>query len=232
MTPGRWGLKSNPAAAIPHDEMAYRIGERFLEPKELRVFWEYMLANSDRWFAGKALFLIIATGQRVEEILRLRSGSYDEREQLLFWDKTKNGLPHSIPVPGIAATVLKEIKPSSGGWYFPHRFKPDRHAISTTPNKICETYAIETKTRRFTPRDLRRTWKTLAGRAGIAKDDRDKLQNHLDGTVSSRHYDRYDSLRERRAAMTKWNEYLLRVLAGEFDEEIQKVRESMQARNV
>jgi hypothetical protein len=44
---------------------------------------------------------------------------------------------------------------------------------------------------------LRRTWKTLAGNAGISKEMRDRLQNHSKGDVSSRHYDRYDYLVER-----------------------------------
>jgi integrase len=71
----------------------------------------------------------------------------------------------------------------------------------------------------FTPKCLRRTWKTLAGDAGLSKDDRDELQNHAKKSdVSSRHYDRYDALRERRAAMAKWGAYLGMVPAGEINE--------------
>lgn len=219
---GRWGLKSNPVAAIPIDVKALRVGQRFLEPREFRAFWEYLLDNHSRWFAGLSLLLIMATGQRVQEILKLRIGDYDKDSGLLYWSKTKNGRPHSIPVPAIAAEILEQITPSSSGWFFPHRFKPDRHAISTTPNKICEIYAAETGAKRFTPRDLRRTWKTLAGRAGISKEMRDRLQNHLiDNNVSSRHYDRYDYLPERRAAMKRWNKFLERILVGDLDGELQ-----------
>jgi len=215
---GRWGLKSNPAAAIPADPNAYRVGQRYLEPREFREFWEYLLDNHDRWFAGISLLLIMATGQRVTEILKLKDGDYDRETKLLYWKMTKNGRPHSIPVPEIAADILVSITPSSGGWFFPHRYKPDRHAISTTPNKICEVYAEETGTKRFTPRDLRRTWKTLAGRAGISKEMRDRLQNHIiENNVSSRHYDRYDYLPERRAAMKRWNKFLEKILSGELD---------------
>jgi len=71
----------------------------------------------------------------------------------------------------------------------------------------------------FNARDLRRTWKTLAGDAGIPKDMRDRLQNHAQrGDVSSRHYDRYDYLPERRAAMAKWAAYLDLVIEGKVDE--------------
>src|SRR4029077_8678223 len=71
----------------------------------------------------------------------------------------------------------------------------------------------------FTARDIRRTWKTLAAGAGIPKEMRDRLQNHSKGgDVSSRHYDRYDYLVERRAAMAKWAAYLDLVIAGTVDQ--------------
>ena len=46
---------------------------------------------------------------------------------------------------------------------------------------------------------------------------RDLLQNHTTKSdVSSRHYDRYSYLPERRAAVAKWADYLDRVLVGEI----------------
>lgn len=65
---------------------------------------------------------------------------------------------------------------------------------------------------KFLPRDLRRTFKTLAGKAGISKEIRDRLQNHSLNDVSSLHYAKYDYLKEKRAAMDIWNDYLTRIL--------------------
>jgi len=65
---------------------------------------------------------------------------------------------------------------------------------------------------KFTPRDLRRTFKTLTGEAGISKEIRDRLQNHALQDVSSLHYDRYDYLKEKRAAMDIWNDYLMNIV--------------------
>lgn len=67
---------------------------------------------------------------------------------------------------------------------------------------------------KFVPRDLRRTFKTLTGKAGISKDIRDRLQNHALQDVSSLHYDRYDYLKEKRVAMDTWNDYLLAIISG------------------
>lgn len=215
---GRWGIRANPVAAIPTDKQALRVGERFLTPTEFRLFWEWLVANRARSASAPAVQLIMATGQRVQEILQLTESHYEHAERLLSWKKTKNGLPHSLPLPDIAAELLDSLVTNEFGFFFPHRVDPARHAIYTSPNKLCELYATETATERFTPRDLRRTWKTLAGRAGISKEMRDRLQNHMKKSdVSTRHYDRYDYLTERRAAMKEWNAFMQQILAREFD---------------
>ncbi|MEZ9548040.1 integrase, partial [Vibrio crassostreae] len=60
----------------------------------------------------------------------------------------------------------------------------------------------------FTPRDLRRTCKTLMGELGISKSLRDRLQNHALNDVSSKHYDRYEYLPEKRIALESWQQKL------------------------
>jgi len=69
---------------------------------------------------------------------------------------------------------------------------------------------------KFVPRDLRRTFKTLTGKAGISKEVRDRLQNHALTDVSSLHYDKYDYLKEKRKAMDIWNDYLNNILSNEI----------------
>jgi integrase len=56
----------------------------------------------------------------------------------------------------------------------------------------------------FSPRDLRRTFKTVAGSLGISLEMRNRLQGHAMTDVGSVHYDRYDYLTEKRAAMAAW----------------------------
>jgi hypothetical protein len=59
-----------------------------------------------------------------------------------------------------------------------------------------------------TNRDLRRTWKTLAGKAGVSKEIRDRLQNHTLQDVSSKSYDRWNYMPEKRAGMEKWGVFV------------------------
>tara|TARA_B110000908_G_scaffold144160_1_gene173562 strand:+ start:182 stop:397 length:216 start_codon:yes stop_codon:yes gene_type:complete len=46
------------------------------------------------------------------------------------------------------------------------------------------------------------------GKAGISKVMRDRMQNHSAPDVSSKHYDRYDYLPEKKAAMKVWEQWL------------------------
>jgi len=59
---------------------------------------------------------------------------------------------------------------------------------------------------------MRRTCKTLMGKAGISKVDRDILQQHDKEDISTLHYDRYDYMKEKRIAMDIWKKYLCEIL--------------------
>lgn len=209
-----WGIKFNPVTAIPTDPLASCPSKRYLMADELLALWRWCEQNEHRTNMCMVLRLMIATGQRIGEIVSICDKVYDADEGMFAWEKTKNGLPHSIPLPRQAVDVMRSIRTNAHGMYFPHRGDPTKHALCTTPNKIVHTYIHETGALPFIPRDIRRTWKTHAGRAGISKEVRDRIQNHVKGDVSSKHYDRYDYLAEKRAGMKVWADYLDGVLAG------------------
>jgi integrase len=95
----RWGLTNNPVIAVPVAEGISNACDRFLSPSEVRTFWTWLEAfDVDSKFAP-ALRIMLATGQRFEEILRITAATYAPSRALLYWPTTKNGLPHSIPVP-------------------------------------------------------------------------------------------------------------------------------------
>ena len=56
----------------------------------------------------------------------------------------------------------------------------------------------------FSPRDLRRTFKTLGGSFGLPLEIRNRIQGHAMTDVGSIFYDRHDYLAEKRAGMEKW----------------------------
>jgi hypothetical protein len=64
-----------------------------------------------------------------------------------------------------------------------------------------------------THRDLRRTWKTLALAGKAAKKIRDRIQNHALHDVSSKNYDRWNSMPEKRAGMEKLDKFVTALLS-------------------
>jgi integrase len=217
--PARWGLTSNPVVAISVAEGVSNPRNRFLTRAEVRTFWTWLEAfDVDSKFAP-ALRLLLATGQRSEEILRITESTYEPTRSMLYWPTTKNGLPHSIPLPHQAVAILDGLSPNAHGLFFPCRFEPTKPAGAPGLGRVVQRFReAHPEIPHFIPRDCRRTWKTLAGDAGISKELRDQLQNHSKSDVSSRHYDKYSYLPERRAAVAKWAAYLDLVLAGEIKE--------------
>ncbi|PIW28033.1 MAG: integrase, partial [Rhodospirillales bacterium CG15_BIG_FIL_POST_REV_8_21_14_020_66_15] len=192
-----------------------------MSPREFRAFWQWLVETGDFSTANKPIRLQLALGQRVEEILSISTSVFDRRERMLFWEKTKNGTSHTVPLTDLAFSILDSITPNKHGLYFPSSVDPSVPAAHTLVYHRVARYLATTDAEKLIPRDIRRTWKTLAGQAGIPKEMRDRIQNHAGKSdVSSRHYDRYDYLPEKRAAMDVWGAYMGRIIAGEIDTDV------------
>jgi hypothetical protein len=197
----RWGLTSNPIAVIPVAEGVFNPRDRFLSPAEVRTFWLWLETFDVESKFAPALRIMLATGQRSEEILRSTAATYESTRAMLYWPKTKNGLPHSIPVPHQAAAILDGLHANAYGLFFACSTDPTRPPPADGLRFVVQRFLEEhPEVRHFMPRDCRRTWKTLAGDAGLSKEIRDRLQNHAKmSDISAKHYDRFDYLAERRA---------------------------------
>jgi integrase len=212
-SPRRFKLVHNPAAGIP------------TEPKVVGVRWlrEDEFARLYRWLEcpnapvhppyTRAVRILMLTGQRVEEIAALHVDQWDAKERVIDWSKTKNGKPHAIPVPPIAAELIESIVPNEFGWFFPSAKDPSKPVSAGTLYSFMWRQRERGVIPVVTNRDLRRTWKTLAGKAGVPKEIRDRLQNHILQDVSSKSYDRWSYMPEKRAGMAKWDEFVTTLLS-------------------
>ena len=219
-----WGLETNPASLIPVNHDAFRPRDRTLDVAEFRIFYEWLLAKDGlirRRFAP-ALRLMMVTGQRPGEILQLSVDHYDRAHHQLFWPKTKNGRQHCIPLPRQAVEILDNLKPNEHGLYFPRLFSPELWSPTYVGGALIRYYIRQSGAAPFTMRDFRRSWKTEAGAAGAPKDIRDRIQNHALMDVSSRHYDRWSYMNEKRAAMVSWEGHLDLILSGEMERRAEK----------
>src|SRR3569832_1725514 len=153
------------------------------------------------------------TGQRVEEIARLHVDQWDGVEKIIDWSKTKNNRPHAVPVPSLAAELIESITPNEYCWFFPSAMDPSRPVAHTSLYSFVWRQRERGVIPYATNRDLRRTFKTLAGKAGLSKEIRDRLQTNALQDVSSKSYDRWNYMREKRACMAKWDRFVRALLA-------------------
>jgi integrase len=209
----RFRLPYNPASGIPTEPK--KVGTRWLDEDEfVRLF---------RWLEDpdtpvhppytRAVRILMLTGQRVEEIARLHVDHWDAAERIIDWSKTKNGAPHAIPVPALAAELIESIIPKPYGWFFPSAKDPRRPVSHGTLYSFMWRQRDRGVIPVVTNRDLRRTWKTLAGQASVPKEIRDRIQNHALQDVSSKSYDRWNYMPEKRAGMAKWDEFVRALLS-------------------
>lgn len=211
-SPKRFRIINNPAAAIPTEPLV--VGTRWLTEEEFVRLYRW-LEHPDVPIHPpytRAVRLIMLTGQRVEEIARLHADQWDAGERIIDWSKTKNGKPHAIPVPDLAYDLIRSIIPNRHGWLFPSASQPDKPVSASTLYSFMWRQRERGVIPIVTNRDLRRTWKTLAGQAGVTKEIRDRLQNHALQDVSSKSYDRYSYLAEKRQGMAIWNGYVQSLL--------------------
>lgn len=207
-SPRRFNLVSNPAAGIPTEPK--KPGERWLREEEWVKMWRW-LQNPDvpiHPSYPRAILLLMLTGQRVQEICTLHVDQYDRDEGMIDWSKTKNGKPHAIPLPGLAIELLNSLTPNEHGWFFPGSKDPSLSVQHQTLYSFLWRQRDRGVIPHVTNRDMRRTWKTLAGKAGLTKEIRDRLQNHTLQDVSSKSYDRYSYIAEKREAMDIWDKFV------------------------
>ena len=207
-SPRRFNLASNPAAGIPTEPKTP--GERWLREEEWVKMWRWLQHPDATTHESYplAIMLLMLTGQRVQEICTLHKDQYDAAEGVIDWAKTKNGRPHAIPLPSLAKELLDSITPNEHGWFFPGQKDPTTSVQHQTLYSFLWRQRDRGVIPHITNRDMRRTFKTLTGKAGLTQEIRDRLQNHARFDVSSRHYDRYSYMDEKREAMEIWDKFV------------------------
>jgi integrase len=230
-----FGLTTNPARATVKALPREPRGQRHLSSTEVRAVWEALstphtvtAGHGARWpakvdvFTEYALKLLFATGQRVEEVLGASRDEFDF-EQMLWLipaGRRKNAAknlsaePHAVPLTAFHLRLLEELEPYSEGspLLFPAKDGPrGNHTLAQATRRLCPRLGMQP----FTPRDIRRTWKTLAGSIGIDLEIRNRIQGHAFDDIGSQSYDRYSYLPEKRRAMDRWTTALETWLSAE-----------------
>lgn len=208
-----WGISQSPVALIKKDRSAKQARDRNLTVPEMRAVYRCMDP-----LAGDVLRLIICCGQRVLETLRVEGRDVDLDNAL--WtqpaEKTKGGIrEHAVPLPAQAVDIFTRLKSVHGdGYLFPAKGAKDCPHISlTSVNRATQRLAgVEP----FQARDLRRTWKSRSGDAGMNGEIADRIQQHVLMNTVTKFYDRYDYMKEKREAMDLWEGFLNRNVTNDL----------------
>lgn len=173
----------------------------------------------------RAFKVLCLTGQRRGEVIGMRKDELDFTDGDAWWslpgERTKNGLPHRVPLTEMAVAVVREAIAASGTskFVFPsHRsakdaaIRPD--AATKALKRLCKR--MDPEIVGLGPHDIRRTVGQNMRKLGVSVEDRGYVFNHISGAkvkVVSWNYDSGEHDDEKRAALTKW-ERELRRLAG------------------
>ena len=161
---------------------------------------------------------LLAGGQRIEQLLRLRWADVTCGSITIFDNKGRPGhgsRPHQIPLLHGAVQALAEFR------------REGEFVISTTAGKkaiSCRTLAgwahdiVGTSIDGFQLKRIRSGVETLLAAMGISREVRGHLQSHGLTGVQARHYDGHDYMPEKRRALEVLRVELDRVADGEQGE--------------
>jgi len=214
--------------------------------KELRLFWR-MTDKSGPWAREKrhdwpsgtpwegrgrmsptvadALRLVLATGCRANEATGLTWSELDldAAQWLLPGTRSKNKRPNLIPLLPQIVEMLRERRAHSTSEYV----FPGKKAAHINDKNMSEAlgYACARLQRiglqPFVTHDLRRTVETGMAAAKVPKEYRDRVLNHVDGSVGGQHYNVHDYADEKREALEKWARRLEIMLKPEQNNVVQ-----------
>jgi integrase len=150
----------------------------------------------------------------------------NSRAKLIPETRTKNGRAHFVPLPPLARSIVQavlELVPQDQPYLFPSRSNRDQarpaHGFTIAMRRFGESLvgknlegAASWLVEPPSPHDLRRTLRTRLSMLGVPKEDRDAILNHTPSDVGSKHYDVYDRAKEKRQALTLWNDAIARIL--------------------
>ena len=167
------------------------------------------------------------------QLLRARVADYDPRTKILrLWDgkgKRQNPREHLVPLAPVGAAAIEELivraRQLEQSWAEREKREPrdgtlwifssfgTKPMTDTTPGKYVAKVCQEMGSQPFDLRDIRRTVETVLASLKVGKDIRAQLLSHGLSGVQDAHYDRFEYIDEKRAALIAWERYLKKLTA-------------------
>lgn len=197
---------------------------------DLRAFWA--LTEGDRYmpatYAAALRFQLLASARPNEAAgLPKAELDLDADEWTLPAARSKNKRPHLVPLtPALRSIIDAQLvaqatqraeakaagKPFKESKFVFPATRGGRYTDKCRKNMLDDALKAyneeDHKLERFTPHDLRRTAETAMAAAGVSKEHRDRVQNHVDNSVGGKHYNLHDYKAEKLAALQTLENYI------------------------
>lgn len=215
-------MASNPADAftVRHAGGIEQSRTRVLSIDELSAAFTSFREHANQFTRENylALALLLVLGVRKGELVAARWAEFDADNAVwnLPEERSKTGVPISIPLPLVVLEWLEELHMRACGseFVFPNRRSSNYdHINESTLNAALKKLFNQDKltVEHFTVHDLRRTFRSLLASIGVPGHIAERCLNHkLKGVEGI--YDRYDYFDERREAVNKVADLLAPVI--------------------
>ncbi len=181
---------------------------------EIKSLWAQLTAHQEQTEA-KILLLCLLTGARPGEVCNMRWQDIDDRWWTVDEAETKTGVKLDCYLTPTAFTILKPIREQ--GFVFPLPSDPDKafpeHRLSKYVKRQHKYFGLDP----WQPRDLRRTFTTLAKGLGYVDQIVNKAQARKDNSVIRVHYDKRRYYEELRQLFETLEQEILRITGKQVD---------------
>jgi integrase len=214
----RGAVPSNPFADLPMPSSIIK-RERVLSDEEAGVIWR--AAGEALLPYGAIVRLLMLTGQRREEVAGMTWAELSE--DLATWTipatRTKNGIPHLVPLSRPARDLLHALRSDGPGDVRARLalvFPGERGTPFSGWSKAKSALDTASGVSAWWLHDLRRTLATGLQRLGVRLEVTEAVLNHLSGSRAGvvGIYQRHDWAEEKRAALDAWSAHLLAAAEG------------------
>jgi integrase len=223
-------LDLNPIAGLKKRGVEGTAKDRTLSDAEIAVLWQELEPGNglDDEIAS-ALRIVLLTGVRPGEAagaLRRELVDLDDAKKARWEipaDRTKARRAHVVPLAPLARETFRAAaarqQEGNGGVFasrFSNRDTLARHSLSRALqraiSRLDRRHAASLMDKPPTPHDFRRTVATGLSRLGIPREDRLAVLAHVAADVHGAVYDKYERLKEKRAALMAWERHVAKLV--------------------
>jgi integrase len=216
-------VRSNPFADLPLLTTSNK-RDRVLNDQEATAIWR--VAGEATHPFGTIVRLLMLTGQRREEVAGMMWAELSE--DLATWTipatRTKNGIPHFVPLSqparellhSLASDRLEDVRGTHQPTKLALVFPGERNTPFSGWSKAKSALDAASGVSGWWLHDLRRTLATGLQRLGVRLEVTEAVLNHLSGSRAGvvGIYQRHDWAEEKRSALDAWSAHLLAASEG------------------